>query len=84
MTSPKNPVQPAPHSWSVPDWPGFIYPGNGSKGRYLIQTHRAELVRAGAIVRIGRDLVVMGAPYTRWLATKGHLVLGYEAPPNRV
>jgi hypothetical protein len=34
-------------------------------------------------VRIGRDLVVMGAPYAKWQALQARNVAGYEIAPNR-
>ena len=71
-----------PHSWSVDDWPVGVYPGKASRGRYVIRSHRDELVAADALTRIGRDLVVLGAGYSAWLAKQGGRVAGFEIAPN--
>jgi hypothetical protein len=35
-----------------------------------VRVHRQELVAAGALSRVGRELVVLGARYVRWLERK--------------
>jgi hypothetical protein len=72
-----------PHSWPLDDWPANVYPCKSSKAKYVTRAHRDELVAAGALVRVGRDLVVMGAPYSAWLAKKGDRVAGFELAMNR-
>jgi len=72
-----------PHSWSLKDWPQDIYPSTPSKARYLIRAHRDELTAAGALVRVGRELVIIGAPYVRWMQKKGAAVPNYECGANR-
>jgi hypothetical protein len=66
---PKYDPIPVPHSWALDDWPPTIYPRTASKARYITRTHRAALVAAGALVRVGRDLVVIGEPYMSWLSS---------------
>jgi hypothetical protein len=73
-----------PNSWALDDWPCGIYPGKTSRARYTIRSHRDELIRAGALVRIGRDLVIMGAAYVSWLHKQSNQVDGYDIAPNRV
>jgi hypothetical protein len=72
-----------PHSWAVQDWPAHVYPHRESKGRYIVRAHKDELVAAGALTRIGRDLVVLGAGYSAWLAKQAHRVDGFAIAPNR-
>ena len=72
-----------PHSWSLKDWAQDIYPNDSSKATYLVRAHRDELTAAGALVRVGRELVIIGAPYVRWLQKKGAAVLGYECAANK-
>ncbi len=71
-----------PHSWSLSDWPCGVFPGSASRARYLVRCHGRELVAAGALVRIGRSLVLRGAAFDRWLARKGHEVPGFDIAPN--
>ena len=79
----KNSLQKIPHSWAVDEWPSDVYPGRASKARYTLRANRTELVAAGALVRVGRDLVVMGGPYASWLAQKANRVDGFAIAPNR-
>ena len=69
-------------SWSVTDWPAEIYPGTASKARYLIRAHRDELLKAGALSRVGRDFVVLGLGYLRWLEAQSNRVEGYRIALN--
>jgi hypothetical protein len=41
-----------------------------------------ELVAAGAIVRVGRELVTIGSKYIRWLQTKANQVQDYRCAAN--
>jgi hypothetical protein len=85
MTSTKKSpqAQGLPHSWSIDEWPPAVYPGSGAKARYVIRVHKLDLVQAGALVRVGRGLVVLGARYARWLELKAADVPGYECPVSR-
>jgi hypothetical protein len=73
----------APHSWGIPDWPATVYPHTPAKARYLIRANRDALVNHGALTRIGRDFVVMGTAYTRWLESQSNRVAGYRIAANR-
>jgi hypothetical protein len=59
-----------------------VYPGVVSKGRYVVRAHRTELIAIGALVRIGRGLVVMGAAYSSWLSRQGERVRDFRIAPN--
>lgn len=72
-----------PHSWSVAAWPATVYPNQANRARYLINTHKTDLMAAGALVRVGRELVVMGQRYTRWLERQAARVPDFEIAPNR-
>lgn len=72
-----------PHSWDLEGWPSTVFPGTTSRARYIVRTHKDELIREGALARVGRELVVFGARYTRWLEKRASEVPGYVAAPNR-
>jgi hypothetical protein len=72
-----------PHSWDVEHWPANVYPCRSSKGRYVLRQHREELIAAGVLSRVGRDLVILGAAYAAWLAKHRQSVEGFEIAPNR-
>lgn len=76
-------VTPVPHSWDLENWPAAVYPHRESRARYILRAHRDELILAGALTRVGRDLVVFGEAYARWLQKKAANVPGYVAAPNR-
>jgi hypothetical protein len=78
----KSAAEKIPHSWSVEDWPPSVYPCRASKGRYILREYRDALVAAGALVRVGRDLVVIGPAYEKWLAKQASRVAGFEIAPN--
>lgn len=71
-----------PHSWSVAQWPATVFPGSAARARYLIRAHKSELVTAGAIVRVGRELVTIGSKYIRWLEAKAKQVQDYHCAAN--
>jgi hypothetical protein len=73
-----------PHSWPLSNWPSAIYPNDKRAAKYLVRQHRLELLQAGALVRVGRELAVIGAPYVAWLAKKATCVPGYSVACNRV
>jgi hypothetical protein len=79
----KNAPAGMPHSWGIEAWPADVHPNSPSRARYLIRTHRDELMAAGALVRVGRELVVLGARYSRWLERQASRVPDFEIAPNR-
>jgi hypothetical protein len=72
-----------PHSWNIKGWPDFVYPGSPSRGEYIVRMYKDDLMREGALARVGRELVVFGARYSRWLEKRAAEVPGYIAGPNR-
>jgi hypothetical protein len=75
-------VNAVPSTWTIAQWPADVYPGSPTKGKRLCLAHRDELVKSLALTRIGRELVVMGSAYMRWMTSKGDRVFGYELAPN--
>jgi hypothetical protein len=73
-----------PHSWPIELWPAEVFPNSPTRGRYTVRMHRAELEAAGALSRVGRQIVVIGEPYGRWLQSRAPKVSDF-APiaPNR-
>ena len=72
-----------PHSWPIKNWPEDVYPNSPDKARYMVRAYRDELTAASALVRVGRELVIIGTPYVRWMQKKGASVHGYECPANK-
>jgi len=67
---PQAAVQLAPHSWDIEHWPAHVWPHENSRARYVARALRNELIAAGAMCRVGRELVFIGAAYTRWLEAR--------------
>ena len=78
----RNPVPAVPHSWSIADWPSSVYPNDPKRGRYLVREHKAELLASGALVRVGRELVIMGARYSKFLERQASRVPDFECAAN--
>ncbi len=74
---------PVPHSWSLSTWPDDVWPHKTDRARYVVRANRSELLAAGAIARVGREVIVLGDRYSRWLERKSADVPGYEIAPNR-
>lgn len=72
-----------PPSWDIEHWPPNVYPHTSGRGRYVVRTHRVALLAEGALTRVGRDLVVIGAGYAKFLAKRAASVANYDIPPNR-
>ena len=72
-----------PHSWPITSWPAHIYPNDPTKARYLVRANRDDLLQHGAIARVGRQLVIIGARYDKWLQKRAAYVPGYECPANQ-
>ena len=72
----------APHSWDIEHWPSAVYPHTEGRARWLLRAHRDELITVGALVRGGRELVVIGDRFTRWLQMQATNVPGYESNAN--
>ena len=78
----KLPPSALPHSWAIDEWPASVCPGTASKGKYTVQPHRDALIDCGALVRVGRDLVIIGPNFAGWMARQGSRVKGYLIAPN--
>ena len=75
-----------PHSWRVSDWDRLapdVFPHTASAARHLIRCNKTALVKAKALARVGRDTIVLGPAYDRWLTAQGDKVLEYVIQPNR-
>ena len=74
-----------PHSWPLDGWDTdapAVFPGGTSKARQLVRYHREALVAAGALVRVGRKIVIMGGAYHGWLAGHAQRVADFHMPVN--
>jgi hypothetical protein len=69
----------APHSWEFDSWPAEVWPHDSKRGRWVARAYRKQLVAAGALSRVGRCLVVLGAPYTRWLQGRADQVIEFRS-----
>jgi hypothetical protein len=49
----------------------------------MVRAHKDELLAAGALTRVGREIIVLGARYTRWLEAQATKVPGFEVAANR-
>jgi len=43
---------------------------------------KSSLISAGALCRVGRQFVILGDRYTRWLRKHGALAAGLDIAPN--
>jgi hypothetical protein len=73
-----------PHSWGINSWPVTVWPHEPKRARYLVRANQNALLQAGALCRIGRELVVIGARYGRWLERNASRVPEYKSNANRV
>ncbi len=48
-----------------------------------MRARRTDLMRHGALARVGRELVVIGDRYTRFIEQSTAKVPGWEIAPNR-
>lgn len=68
----------APHSWSIETWPPHVYPGSTERARYFVRVHKQELFAAGVLTRPGRELVIVGARFCKWLESKVSDVTAFD------
>jgi hypothetical protein len=76
-------AMPAPHSWGFGSWPPHVWPNDGVKGKRFCRTYEKDLLKAKALVRMGRELVVMGGPFCAYMAKQTAAVRNFEVPCNR-
>ncbi len=70
-------AEPAPHTWDMEHWPPGVWPHTEGRARYVIRAHKDQLFLAGAMTRVGRELVFFGAAYTKWLQSNSPNVRSY-------
>jgi hypothetical protein len=70
-------------SWSVNNWPHDVWPNSAAKARYVVRAHRESLILAGALSRVGRDLIILGNRYEKWLQKQSARVPDFSIAPNR-
>jgi hypothetical protein len=80
---PTAPVAQIPHSWTFATWPKDVYPNDGKRGRLVCRANKTALVAEGALTRIGREVVVLGHGYARFLVKQAGKVLDFDVPANR-
>lgn len=72
-----------PHSWGFKTWPPGAYPHHGTKARYLFRTNKIELIECGAVSRVGKEIIFLGAGYARFLQRHIARAAHLDIPPNR-
>ncbi len=83
-------------SWSIDGWPAGVYPKPADAAttddekaaiahriRWMIRAHRDELAKVGALVRVGRQLVILEVPFLSWLQSRSACVDDFGIAPNR-
>lgn len=71
-------VSSVPHSWPCDEsWPADIFPGSAQKFKHVRRRNMKALLAAGCLTRIGRKLVVIGAPYCKWIESQKAHVTDY-------
>jgi hypothetical protein len=70
-------------SWTIADWPAHVYPNSCSRAAYVVRANRDSLIAAGALARVGRELIVLGNRYQRWLELHTANVASFTIAPNR-
>ncbi len=71
----------SPREWSARA--AHIWPHTSQRADYVCRAYRNELVAAGALVRVGKELIVRLEAYDRWLAKRARMVADYDVPANR-
>ena len=67
-----------PHSWGINTWPVTVWPHEPKRARYVVRANMNTLLQSGAVCRIGRELVVLGDRYHRWLERNASRVPEYR------
>jgi hypothetical protein len=71
----------APHSWELMEWEIHapdVWPHSTARAQWIARAYRKELIAAKAMVRVGKTLVFMGAPYTKWLESRANHVAEFN------
>jgi hypothetical protein len=80
---PKKPQFALQASWNTADWPRQVYPNDPERARYIVRANKDSLIAAGAIARVGRELIILGDRYQRWLELHTANVSDFIIAPNR-
>jgi hypothetical protein len=56
-----------PHSWGFESWPSEVFPKTPQRARHVVRKHRDALMAHGALRKIGREWVIIGDAYCRWI-----------------
>jgi hypothetical protein len=72
----------APHSWELDSWEIVapdVWPHTAARAKWISKAYRKELIDAGALTRVGKTLIFLGAPYTRWLERRARHVVEFAS-----
>jgi hypothetical protein len=69
----------SPHSWELDTWPSEVWPHGTKRAGWIARAYRKELIEAGALTRIGKKLVFLGAGYTRWQERRAQHVVEFTS-----
>lgn len=77
-----------PHSFLLRDWEKVaphVAPNTLARAKHLVRSHRDELVSAGALTRIGRELYINAGPFVAWMfsAANKKQVADFQPPMNQ-
>jgi len=70
------------HSWELKSWEDKapdVWPHTNERAKWIARAYRKELIAAGALTRVGKTLVFIGAPYTRWLERRARHVVEFTS-----
>jgi hypothetical protein len=71
-----------PHSWELDSWETIapdVWPHTSTRAKWISKCYRKELIEAGALTRVGKTLVFLGAAYTRWLERRARHVVEFAS-----
>jgi hypothetical protein len=68
-----------PHSWEFETWPDSYWPHDQKRAEWIARAYRKELIEAGALTRVGKTLVFIGAGYAKWLAKRSRHVTEFAS-----
>ena len=69
--------------FTVAAWEPLYYPFTPERASVLCLKYAAELAECGALVRIGKEKVVIATAYLWWLLQHKDQVTNYDVPANR-
>ena len=78
----KTNTTPAPHSWSLLNWPESVWPNDAERARWIVRAYRDQLLYHRALTRVGKRLVIMGDGWSRFLSARTKDVCRFESNNN--